>query len=75
MMNQLSSQETLTAIEVSYEVRTFGAVCVNCNKRFTYVRGVSMHLKKTAARHVVKFINYGNYDKRTGLRDMNRPDL
>jgi len=51
------------------------AICVNCNKRFTYVRGVSMHLKKTAARHVVKFINYGNYDKRTGLRDMNRPDL
>jgi hypothetical protein len=75
MMNQLSSQETLTGIEVHYEVRTFDAVCVNCNKRFTSMHGVSMHLKMTAARHVVNFINYGNYDKKTGLREMNRPEL
>jgi len=65
MMNQLSSQETLTAIEVHYEVL---AVCVNCNKRFTSMHAVGMHLKMTAARHVVNFINYGNYDKKTGLK-------
>jgi hypothetical protein len=34
-----------------------------------------MHLKVTAARHVVNFINYGNYDKKTGLKKMNRPEL
>jgi len=28
---------------------------------------VTMHLKKTAARHAVSFINYGIYDRRTGL--------
>jgi len=74
MMNQLSSQESLTGIEVHYEVRTFDAVCVNCNKRFTSMRGISMHLKMTASRHVVNFINYGNYEKKTGLKKMNRPE-
>jgi phosphate transport system substrate-binding protein len=63
-MNQLSSQETLTGIEV----RTIDAVCINCNKRFTSMRRVTMHLKMTAARHVVNFINYENYDKKTGLK-------
>jgi hypothetical protein len=29
-----------------------------------------MHLKTTAFRHVVNFINYGNYDKKTGLREV-----
>jgi hypothetical protein len=48
-MNQLSSQETLTGIEVHYEVRTIDAVCINCNKRLTSMRGVTMHLKMTAA--------------------------
>jgi hypothetical protein len=24
------------------------AICINCNKRFTSIRGVSMHLKMTA---------------------------
>ena len=67
-MNQLSSQETLTGIEVHSEVRTIDVVCINCNKRFTSIRAVSIHLKMTAARHVVNFINYGNYDKKTGLR-------
>jgi hypothetical protein len=28
---------------------------------------ISQHLKMTAARHFVNFINYGNYDKKTGL--------
>jgi hypothetical protein len=45
------------------------AVCINCNKRFNSMRSVSMHLKVTASRHVVNFINYGNYDKKTGLRE------
>ena len=48
------------------------AACINCNKRFTSIRAVSMHLKMTAARHAVNFINYGNYDMKTGLKDMNR---
>jgi hypothetical protein len=30
-----------------------------------------MHLKVTAARHAVIFSNYGNYDKKTGLRTNN----
>jgi hypothetical protein len=67
-MNRFSSRETLTGIEVHYEVRTIDAVCINCNKRFTSMRGVTTHLKMTAARHVVNFINYGNYDKKTGLK-------
>ena len=46
------------------------AACINCNKRFTSIRAVSMHLKMTAARHAVNFINYGNYDMKTGLKDM-----
>jgi hypothetical protein len=75
MVDHLSSQETLTAIEVHYEVRPFDAVCVNCNKRFTSMHGVIMHLKVTAARHVINFIDYGNYDKKTGLKKMNRPEL
>ncbi len=59
----------------SDEELIFDAVCINCNKRFKSMRGISMHLKMTAARHVVNFINYGNYDKKTGLREMNRAEL
>ena len=55
----------------SSKVWIIDAVCINCNKRFTSMRAVSMHLKMTAARHVVNFINYGNYDKKTGLREVN----
>jgi hypothetical protein len=47
------------------------AVCINCNKRFTSMRAVSMHLKVTAAHHAVIFSNHGNYDKKTGLRTNN----
>jgi hypothetical protein len=47
------------------------AVCINCNKRFNSTRAVSMHLKATAARHAVSFINHGNYNKKTGPREMN----
>jgi S-methylmethionine-dependent homocysteine/selenocysteine methylase len=70
MMNRLSSQETLTRIEMHYEeVRTINAICINCNKRFTSMRAISMHLKVTASRHTVNFVHYGNYDKKTGLRN------
>jgi len=51
------------------------AVCINCNKRFTSMRAISMHLKTTGTRHVVNFINYGGYNKKTGLREMNRSEL
>ena len=47
------------------------AVCLNCNKRFTSIRAISMHLKVTAARHAVTFSNHGVYDKKTGLRTNN----
>jgi hypothetical protein len=30
-----------------------------------------MHLRVTARRHSVNFINYGIYDKKTGLKEMN----
>ena len=74
-MNQLSSQETLTEMEVHYEeVRTINAVCINCNKRFKSTRAISMHLKMTASRHAVNFINYGNYNKKRGLRELNRAE-
>jgi hypothetical protein len=63
-MIQLSSEASRVSI--------IHAVCVNCNKRFKSMRAVSMHLKMTATRHVVNFINYGNYDKKTGLIELNR---
>jgi hypothetical protein len=34
-----------------------------------------MHLKGTANRHAVNFINYVNYDRKTGLRERSRPEL
>jgi hypothetical protein len=54
---------------------TIDAICINCNKRFKSMRGVSMHLKMTGARHAVIFFSYGNYNKKTGLREMSRPEL
>ena len=59
----------------SDKVWIINAICINCNKHFTSMRAVSMHLRMTGTRHVVNFINYGNYDKKTGLREMNRPEL
>jgi hypothetical protein len=44
------------------------AVCSICNKRFKSMRSVIMHSKYTMPRHVVIFINRGNYDKDTGFR-------
>ena len=51
----------------SDKVWIIDAVCINCNKRFTSMHGVSMHLKMTGSCHVVNFINHGYYDKKTGL--------
>ncbi|HXP50737.1 MAG TPA: hypothetical protein VN922_12320, partial [Bacteroidia bacterium] len=59
----------------STQVSIIDAICINCNKRFKSMHAVSMHLKTTARRHSVNFINYGIYDKRTGLKEMNRPKL
>jgi len=63
MMNQPSSERR------SDKAWIIEAVCINCNKRFNSTRAVSIHLKSTAARHVVSFINHGNYNKKTGLRE------
>jgi hypothetical protein len=60
-MNEPSSDANSDKLSVD-------AICVNCNKRFTSMRAISMHLKMTGTGHVVNFINYGAYDKKTGLR-------
>jgi hypothetical protein len=33
-----------------------------------------MHLKMTSTRHDGNFINYENYSKKTGLRELNRTE-
>lgn len=70
-MSQLSSEaRSIVRLDVSISdnASVIDAICINCNKRFKSMRAVTMHLKATAARHVVNFINYGKYDKNTGLR-------
>ena len=62
-MNELPSEGRL--VRVPDKVWIIDAVCINCSKRFTSMRAVSMHLKMTGMRHVVNFSNYGNYDKKT----------
>ena len=47
------------------------AICNNCSKRFKSMRAIAMHLKMTAARHTVIFLDHGNYDKNTGVTKMN----
>ena len=76
LMDEPSSDaRTLVRIDVlSDKVLIIDAVCINCNKRFKSMRAVSMHLRMTATRHSVNFIKYGNYDKKTGLRELNRPE-
>ena len=70
VMDQLPSEErTIATLDLnSDKVADIYAVCVNCNKRFTSIRAISMHIKVTAARHVVNFSNHGVYDKKTGLK-------
>ena len=69
-MSQLSSEGRLDV--QSDKVWIIDAICINCNKRFKSVRAVTMHLKMTAARHAVNFIDHGNYNKNTGLRKLKR---
>ncbi len=74
-MSKLSSgwnKGTNLARILPSEVSIIDAICINCTKRFKSMRAVSMHLKMTATRHAVHFINYGIYDKKTGLRELNR---
>ena len=73
MVNQLSSNRNLVRLEAhSSKVGIIDAVCINCNKHFKSIRAVSMHLRITGTRHAVNIINHGNYDKKTGLREINR---
>jgi hypothetical protein len=66
MMNQPFSEGR------SYRTWIIEARCINCNKQFSSMNALSMHLKVTAARHAVSFINHGNYNKKTGLRGTSR---
>jgi hypothetical protein len=45
------------------------AICIHCNRRFTSMRSVSIHVKGTANRHAVKFMSRGKYDEKTGGND------
>ena len=74
-LNQLSKRSSVRLEAHSGKVGDIDALCINCNKRFKSIRAVSMHLRITGARHVVNFLSYGNYDKKTGLREMNRRAL
>jgi len=67
-MNESSSEANSDKVWVD-------AICVNCNKRFNTMRAVSMHLKGTANRHAVNFMNWGKYDKKTGLTETSRPKV
>ncbi len=71
------NKETNQRLDVpsTASVSIIDAICINCNKRFKSMHAVSMHLRVTARRHRVNIINYGIYDKRTGLKEMNRPKL
>jgi hypothetical protein len=71
-MSELSSKSRpIVRLDVlSDNAWIIDAICINCNKRFKSMRAVTMHLKMTATRHVVNFINYGNYNKNTGLREI-----
>jgi len=68
-MNDASSDEsTFVSIDVhSDKPSRIDAICMNCNKRLKSMCAISMHLKITATRHVVNIVDYGYYDKKTGL--------
>ena len=36
------------------------------------MRAVTMHLKMTGSRHVVNFIEHGNYNRNTGMKEVKR---
>jgi len=66
MMNEPSSEAKCLSVD---------AICVYCNKRFTSMHSISMHLKGTTNRHAVNFVNRGKYDKKTGLKERSRSEL
>ena len=69
MSESSSESRSIVRLDViSDNTWVIDAICINCNKRFRSMRAVTMHLKMTAARHVVNIINFGKYDKNTGLR-------
>ena len=70
-----TKKRTNQRLEVPSMSSIIDAICINCNKQFKSMHAVSMHLRVTARRHSVNFINYGIYDKRTGLKEMNHPKL
>ena len=73
-MITLEKTQTGQRLEVpSSEVSIIDAICINCNKRFKSMHAVSMHLRVTARRHSVNFINYGPNE--LGLKEMNRHKL
>ena len=61
--------------EANSDILWVDAKCIHCNKRFTSMRSVSMHLRVTANRHAVNFVNRGKYDKKTGLKQRSRTEL
>jgi hypothetical protein len=67
-MNEPSSESNSDNLSVD-------AICVYCSKRFTSMHSISMHLKGTANRHAVNFVNRGKYDKKTGLKERSRSEL
>lgn len=73
-MNQLADSEGRAVIGIETDSgKCIDAVCINCNKRFTSIRAISMHLRMTAACHIVNFTNYGNYNMKTGFKEISLP--
>src|SRR5215831_1341044 len=54
--------------EANSDILWIDAKCIHCNKRFTSMRSVSMHLRGTANRHAVNFVNRRKYDKKTSMK-------
>jgi hypothetical protein len=67
-MNEPSSESNSDNLSVD-------AICIYCNKRFTSMHSISMHLKGTANRHAVSSVNRGKYDKKTGLKERSRSEF
>jgi len=68
-MNQIGKKTiTISATEkFPVKIAVVDAICNNCNKHFESMRAVTMHLKMAGVNHSVTFINYGDYDRSTGL--------
>jgi hypothetical protein len=71
MMNRGFAIALAGARSDSDKVWFIDAARFNRNKRFKSLWAVSIQLKMTPARKLCIFINYGNHDKKTGLRERN----